>query len=169
MAADFAGGDAQILVAENVGLEYMLSVTVTKASAPKTYRNDVEDAKDKHDDRGTQDNAPVGKTQSLLAHRLLVHIAQDVDAEDDHCKAKRTEAMIRTKERPVAVIVGPEESHFGDSKEDYLCELRNSSWSLAILTANRERDDMANCIEEKELWQLVCPGTSVRSRGEGSP
>ena len=66
VGTDLAGGDAFLVVAEDVAGE------------------DVDNAKDDDENAARDDNLPEGSPERLLARCLLVQISQDRDAENDH-------------------------------------------------------------------------------------
>jgi hypothetical protein len=55
-----------------------------------------------------------------LAGGFLVHVPEDVEADDDHGYAESNEAMGWAEEWPVASEVGFEEGAFGDNEEDWM-------------------------------------------------
>ena len=152
MAANFAGRYTELLVAKDVALrkiistcakrlvlEFVVGLTAMMLKTPRTSTMIAEP-------RTMRQNAKPN------VFTLFVHIAQDVDAQHDHSEAKHYEPMLGTEERPVAVKVRAEDSHLGDGEEDYsLSDARLLDPSTPRLTADAERDHMADSIEEEEL------------------
>lgn len=87
----------------------------------KTYRNDIEEADDDGQDAGSNKQTPEGETQRLLARCLLVHVAEQIEAQDHHGTAQRNEAMGSAEQRPVPCEVATEEGAFGDNEEHCAC------------------------------------------------
>ena len=88
VGADLAGGDVVGAVAEDVVSE------------------DVDDAHDKGEDAGGDDDAPKGHAERLLRRRRLVQEPEDPIAQPDHGQPESEEARRRREEGPGARDVG---------------------------------------------------------------
>ena len=99
------------------------------------YGEDVGHAEDADDDAGGDDEAPEGGAEGAFGRGLLVQVAEDGGADDDHDDAEGDEAVARGEERPVLGGVAPEERDFGEDEED--CSFFFARQRLAIGVGGR--------------------------------